>query len=65
MAPKVSFEMSAVQLHQVVPVVLAFPFCVGSLATHHQRAQHPPVRHAYRLSQVITYGYAAPQTFVH
>ncbi|MBI3716677.1 MAG: hypothetical protein HY255_11860, partial [Betaproteobacteria bacterium] len=31
------------------------------VAVHHLRAQHPLVRHAYRLSQVITYGVALPQ----
>ncbi len=37
---------------------------VQSLAVHHQRARHPMLRHAYRLSQVITYGVALPQVFV-
>ncbi len=37
---------------------------VHALALHHQRALHPMRRHAYRLSQVITYGVALPQVFV-
>ncbi len=35
------------------------------VAAHHQDTGRPLARHAYRLSQVITYGFAAPQTFVH
>ena len=37
---------------------------VNDLALHHQRAQRPLRRHAYRLSQVITYGAALPQVYV-
>lgn len=34
-------------------------------AVHNAHAHHPIAHHAYRLSQVITYGVASPQTFVH
>ena len=34
------------------------------VAVHHQRAGRPLARHAYRFSQVITYGVALPQVFV-
>lgn len=36
-----------------------------NVAVHHQHAQHPIARHAYRISQVIDFGLAAPHTFVH
>ncbi len=35
-----------------------------SVALHHQRAQRPLRCHAYRLSQIITYGVVSPQVFV-
>ena len=34
-------------------------------AVHNAHAHHPIAHHAYRLSQVVTYGVASPQTFVH
>jgi hypothetical protein len=37
---------------------------LSAIALHHQRLQRPRARHAYRLSQIITYGVPPPQTFV-
>jgi hypothetical protein len=56
-----------IKVNFVTAVVVTKPVpCRHSLvAVHHQRAARPIARHAYRLSQVITYGVAPPQTYVH
>jgi hypothetical protein len=69
--------MSAVLHHPESPVVMlalvvtptATPSSAWRLAARCQRMQHnlppTPLSHAYRLSQVISYGHTAPQTYVH
>jgi len=50
-----------IDMNFVAALVTEQPLLV---AIHHLRAQRALPRHAYRLSQVITYGVALPQVFV-